>query len=206
MIKISRRHAIMLAAAASMGLLMSRIANAQQKAQITNNGQTKMEEIKSLGTPITSENVVDVLEIQRVVTNLTDGVDSQQWNVVRDLLEAEVDTTIGETEPSVSRVKSEDEIVTRWKSFYDNAETLVIHHVTSNERVFFDDPNNATVFSKGVIVVENTPAGEFASSGGTLRMYRWVNYEFGVTRTNNGWKVNKVLVDYLVQEANSLEG
>ena len=196
----------MLAAAASMGLLISLLANAQQKTQITNDGQTKMEEIKSLGTPITSENVVDILEIQRVVTNLTDGVDSQQWDVVRDLLEAEVDTTIGETEPTVSRVKSEDEIVTRWKSFYDNAETLVIHHVTSNERVFFDDPNNATVFSKGVIVVENTPAGEFASSGGTLRMYRWVNYEFGVTRTDNGWKVNKVLVDYLVQEANSLEG
>ena len=49
-------------------------------------------------------------------------------------------------------------------------------------------------------------AGEFASSGGTLRMYRWVNYELGATRTDNGWKVNKVLVDYLVQEANSLEG
>ena len=163
------------------------------------------EEIKSLGTPITSENLVDVLEIQRVVTNLTDAVDSQHWAVVRDILEDKVDTTIGETEPGVSRVKSEDEIATRWKNFYDNAETLVIHHVTSNERVFFDDPNNATVFSKGVIVVENTPAGAYAKSGGTLRMYRWVNYEFGLTRTNNGWKVNKVLVDYLVQEANSLK-
>lgn len=163
------------------------------------------EEIKSLGTPITSENLVDVLEIQRVVTNLTDAVDSQHWSVVRDILEDKVDTTIGETEPGVSRVKSEDEIATRWKNFYDNAEILVIHHVTSNERVFFDDPNNATVFSKGVIVVENTPAGAYAKSGGTLRMYRWVNYEFGLIRTNNGWKVNKVLVDYLVQEANSLK-
>ena len=163
------------------------------------------EEIKSLGTPITSENLIDVLEIQRVVTNLTDAVDGQHWAVVRDILEDKVDTTIGETEPGVSRVKSEDEIATRWKNFYDNAEALVIHHVTSNERVFFDDPNNATVFSKGVIVVENTPAGAYAKSGGTLRMYRWVNYEFGLTRTNNGWKVNKVLVDYLVQEANSLK-
>ena len=125
--------------------------------------------------------------------------------MVRDILEDRVDTTIGETEPGVSRVKSEDEIATRWKKFYDNAETLVIHHVTSNERVFFDDPNNATAFSKGVIVVENTPAGAYAESGGTLRMYRWVNYEFGLTRTDNGWKVNKVLVDYLVQEANSLK-
>ena len=163
------------------------------------------EEIKSLGTPITLENLVDVLEIQRVVANLTDAVDSQRWGVVRDLLEDKVDTTIGETEPGVSRVKSEDEIATRWKSFYDNAETLVIHHVTSNERVFFDDRNNATVFSKGVIVLENTPAGAYAKSGGTLRGYSWINYEFGMTRTDKGWKVNKVLVDYLVQEFNSLE-
>ena len=102
-------------------------------------------------------------------------------------------------------MKSEDEIVTRWKGFYDNAEKLVIHHVTSNERVFFDDSDNATVFSKGVIVLENTPAGAYAKSGGTLRRYRWINYEIGLTRTDNGWKVNKVLVDYLVQEFNSLE-
>ena len=163
------------------------------------------EENKTLGTPITSENIVDVFEIQRVVTNLTNGVDSQQWDVVRDLLEDKIDTTIGETEPGVSKVKSEDEILTRWKNFYDNAKKLVIHHVTSNERVFFDDPNNASVFSKGVIVVENTPAGAYAKSGGTLRGYRWINYEFGLTRTDKGWKVNKVLVDYLVQEFNSLE-
>ena len=78
--------------------------------------------------------------------------------------------------------------------------------MTSNERVFFDDSNNATVFSKGVIVLENTPAGEYAESGGTLRGYRWINYEFGLRRADNGWKVNKVLVDYLVQEFNSLEG
>ena len=164
------------------------------------------EENKSLGTPITPENVVDVLEIRRVASNLSDGVDNQRWDVVHDLLQDEVYTTIGETEPGAARVKSEEEIVTRWKSFYRNAKTLVIHHVTSNERVFFDGPDNATVFSKGVIVVENTPAGKYAASGGTLRLYRWVNYEIGVTRTRAGWKVNKILVEYLAQEASSLEG
>ena len=163
-------------------------------------------ENKTLGTPITKENVVDVLEVKRIVTNLTLGVDTQQWDVVTDILADRVDTTIGETEPGVSKVKSEDEIVKRWKKLYDDAEKLVIHHVTSNERVYFEDANNATVFSKGVIVLENTPAGDFASTGGTLRGYRWVNYEFGVTRTDEGWKVNKVLVEYLVQEFNSLKG
>ena len=88
------------------------------------------EEIKSLGTPITLENLVDVLETQRVVANLTDAVDSQRWGVVRDLLEDKVDTTIGETKPGVSRVKSKDEILSRWKGFYESAEKLVIHHAS----------------------------------------------------------------------------
>ena len=159
----------------------------------------------SQGTPITSENAGDVLEIQRVVTNLTDGVDSQKWDVIRDILEDKVDTTIGETEPGVSKIKSAEEIIARWKGFYESAEKLVIHHVTSNDRVFFHDADTATVNSKGVIVLENTPAGKHASAGGTLRGYRWINYVFGVTRTDNGWKVNKVQVEYLVQEFNSLE-
>jgi len=159
---------------------------------------------KDTGTPITAENLVDVMEIRRVASALTNAVDSQQWDVVRDILENEVDTTIGERERGVSSVKSEDEIVARWRGFYDRAETLVIHHITSNDRVFFADADNATVYSKGVIVVENTPAGEFAESGGTLRLHRWVGYEIGATRTVAGWKVNKVLVDYLAQEAVSL--
>ncbi len=38
-----------------------------------------------------------------------------------------------------------------------------------------------------------------------LRGYRWVNYTHGVTRTAEGWKVNKVLVGYVVEEFNSLK-
>lgn len=159
---------------------------------------------KSLGTPITAENLADILEIQRVVTNLTLGVDTEQWDVVADLLHGDIETTIGQPANSAPVVKSEDEILERWKGFYEAAEKIVIHHVTSNERVFFNDPDNAEVFSKGVIVVENTPAGDFAEEGGTLRGYRWVNYEFGVTRTDAGWKVNKVNVEYLAQDWTSL--
>lgn len=160
---------------------------------------------KSLGTPITAENVVDILEIQRVVTNLTDAADTERWDVVRDILADKVDTTIGETESGVSRVKTSDEIATRWESFFTSTDRFVMHHVMANERVFFEDSNNATVYSKGVIVVENTPAGEFASEGGMLRGSRWVTYEFGVTKSGDSWKVNKVLVGYIVEEWDSLK-
>lgn len=176
--------------------------------QITIKKERTMEnfkaEAKTQGTPVSSENIVDVLEIQRITSALTNGCDSQQWDVIRDILVDEVYTTIGE-EKGKSSVKHKEEIVKRWKSFYESAEKLIIHHVTSNERIFFHDSNNATVFSKGVIVVDNTPAGEYADDGGTLRMHRWINYEFGVTRIGNEWKVNKVLVFYLVEEASSIK-
>lgn len=161
--------------------------------------------MKTQGTPITSDNLVDVLEIQRVLANLTDAVDNQHWDLVHDILEDEVDTTIGETERGVSRTKTKDTIISRWKGFFSDAEKFILHHVTSNERVFFEDANNATAFSKGVIVLENTPAGAHAAQGGTLRGYRWINYELGVVRRDSGWKVNKVLVTYLVEEFDSLK-
>ena len=56
-----------------------------------------------------------------------------------------------------------------------------------------------------MIIVDNTPAGAYAANGGTLRMHRWISYEIGTTRTDNGWKVNKVMVEYLVEEVASLE-
>lgn len=158
------------------------------------------------GTRVTAESVVDVVEIKRVTAALTNGLDAQQWALIEDTLLEQVDTTIGETQPGTSRVKPRAEIVARWKKMYQDAEKLVIHHATSNERVYFHDRDNATVYSNGVIILENTPAGDFASEGGTLRGNRWVNYEYGVARTDKGWKVNKVIVDYRVQEFTSLPG
>ncbi|MCY9856178.1 nuclear transport factor 2 family protein [Vibrio mediterranei] len=173
-------------------------------AAILVTGSVSAEEVKLLGTPITMENVVDVMEVQRVVANLTDSADSARWNHVRELLDDKVDTTIGETEPGVSKVKSNEEIATRWAAFFENADRFVMHHITSNERVFFEDKNNVTVYSKGVITLENTPAGAYAEDGGTLRGYRWVSYEFGLTRKTKGWKVNKVFVEYKMEEFDSL--
>ncbi|MEM9422333.1 MAG: hypothetical protein AAF986_07510 [Pseudomonadota bacterium] len=61
------------------------------------------------------------------------------------------------------------------------------------------------MFSKGVIVGITGPAGDHAKDGGTLKTFRWIDYEFGFTRTEDGWKVNRLLVDYIVNEAFSLE-
>lgn len=160
--------------------------------------------MKTSGTPITSKNIVDVMEIKRITSSLTNGCDNQQWEVIRDILTEEVNTTIGE-EKGKSRVKPKEEIISRWKGFFESADNLIIHHVTSNERILFEGAKNANVYSKGVIVVKNTPAGEYAKEGGSLVMNRWVEYEFGAIKTDAGWKVNKVLVKYLVEEAKSIK-
>ena len=65
------------------------------------------EENRTLGTPITKDNIVDVFEIQRIVTNLTLAVDPEQWEVVSDLLHGDVETTIGESVNGTPVVKPE---------------------------------------------------------------------------------------------------
>lgn len=164
----------------------------------------KSAEMKHLGTPITAENVVDVMEIQRVLANVTAAADGARWDEVKFILTDKVDTTIGAT-PGSKHVLTNEQITERWAGFFNNADRFVMHHVLANERVFFDDSDNATVISKGVIVVENTPAGEYAKEGGMLRGSRWVTYEFGLIRSGNSWKVNKVFVDYIVEEWDSFK-
>lgn len=165
---------------------------------------TENKTMKSLGIPITSENLVDVLEIQRVIANLVAAADGARWDEVEYILTDKVDTTIGATPPS-THVLTDKQITDRWAGFFKNADRFVMHHILANERINFDDSNNASVTSKGVIVVENTPAGEFAKEGGMLRGSRWVTYKFGLDRSGNSWKVNKVHVIYHVEEWDSFK-
>ena len=41
-----------------------------------------------------------------------------------------------------------------------------------------------------------TPGGDYAADGGSARMERWNSYEYGLKRTSNGWKINKILIEY----------
>lgn len=157
------------------------------------------------GSPITSDNIVDVMEIQRTLTNLTDAADNARWDELNVIFADKVLTTIGEPAGGKPKIKPKAEIIKRWKGFFSTAKRFIMHHFTANERIYFTDKNNALINSKGVIALENTPAGAHAEEGGTLRMYRWINYDFGVVRTGKGWKVNKVVVHYLIQEADSLK-
>lgn len=174
-------------------------------AEGTKTTEEKIMNMKSIGTPITTENLVDVLEIKRVLATVTAAADGARWDEVRYLMTDKVDTTIGTTTPGTTQILTNEQIADRWAGFFNSADRFVMHHILANERIFFEDANNATVISKGVIVLENTPAGEYADQGGMLRGSRWVTYEFGVTRSGKSWKVNKVLVTYHVEEWDSLK-
>ncbi|WP_305985700.1 nuclear transport factor 2 family protein [Roseibium sp. MMSF_3544] len=162
------------------------------------------DETIKLGSPITSENIADVFEMQRIASVLGDGFDREDWDAIITFFADEVSTTSGAAVKGVPEIKTKEQIVTRWESLYSSVDELIVHHFTSNERVFFHDKDNASMFSKGVIVGLTTPGGDKATTGGTLKTFRWIDYEYGFTRTEDGWKVNKLLVDYIVDEAVSL--
>lgn len=185
-------------------LLASALTFTSTSALAEKNKTTEETTMQSLGTPITAENLVDVLEIKRVITNLVAAADGARWDEVEYILTDKVDTTIGATPPS-THVLTDKQITERWAGFFKNADRFVMHHILANERITFDDADNASVTSKGVIVVENTPAGEYAEQGGMLRGSRWVTYKFGLTRSGNSWKVNKVHVIYHVEEWDSFK-
>lgn len=146
------------------------------------------------GTPITSENLVDVLNIQRVLDAQIDAFDRQDWPLARSLMTKEFFTTM--RSQSGPHTLSSDEFLEGSARNYDGVENFVTHHTNSGYRVFFNDKNNATVFARGVIIVNRTPGGEFAADGGSIRMERWNSYEYGVERTDDGWKINKILITY----------
>lgn len=145
------------------------------------------------GTPITSENIVDVLEIQRVIDAQVNAYDSQQWDLARSLMTDVFETNLGQE--SVNMMEA-DAFLNNTKRYYENTEEFVTHHSNSGYRIFFHDENNATAFTRGVIIVKSTPGGDYAADGGSLRMERWNSYEFGVVRTSPGWKINKILIEY----------
>ena len=164
--------------------------NHQLKENTMENFKTKAE---SQGTPITSENIVDVLEIQRVIDAQVNAYDSQDWQLAKSLMTEEFETTVGQEGTGMMKA---DDFLGRAKTYHEAAEEFVTHHSNSGYRVFFHDKDHATVFARGVIIVKNTPAGEYAKEGGTLQMERWNSYEYGVVRTSEGWKINKILITY----------
>ena len=158
-----------------------------------NEGSTMQKEVSLQGTPITADNLADVLDIQRVIDTQVDAYDRQDWALARALLTDQFETTMGQE--SATTIKA-DAFFDRAKGYHEAADEFVTHHSNSGYRIFFHDKDHATAFARGVIIVKSTPGGEHASEGGSLRMERWNSYEYGVERTADGWKINKILITY----------
>lgn len=160
------------------------------------------QEAESQGTPITAENIVDVLEIQRVIDAQVNAYDNQEWELARSLMTEEFESNLGQT--STSMIKS-DAFLDLAKGYHANAEEFVTHYSNSGYRIFFHDENNVTAFTRGVIIVKRTPGGDYAAEGGSLRMERWNSYEYGLVRNSEGWKINKILIEYNADKITSTQ-
>lgn len=155
--------------------------------------EDSMAEALLQGTPITVENLVDVLEIQRVIDAQVDAYDRQEWELARSFMTDEFKTTMGQD--GIGMFAS-DAFLERARNYHETADEFVTHHSNSGYRVFFHDEDNVTVFARGVIIVKSTPGGDYAADGGSLRMERWNSYEYGLERTPEGWKINKIIITY----------
>lgn len=150
------------------------------------------EETTIAGSPVTAENMVDVLEIMRITDAMSNAVDAKDWDLVRSFTTDEITTTLGQD--GVVTIPADDMIATFVTNMGPDA--MASQHMRSNQRVFFHSPDEATMHSKGVILVTVSPGGEFADDGGTLVMQNFVSYEHGFVRTAEGWKVQSVLTEY----------
>ncbi|OSY89331.1 hypothetical protein WH52_01460 [Tenacibaculum holothuriorum] len=163
----------------------SKMENPKSNIEISKNEMMK-------GTLITNENIVDVLEIQRVIDAQVNAYDNQDWDIAKSFMTDEFETTVGQEGTGMMKA---DDFLGRAKTYHENAEEFVTHHSNSGYRIFFNDKDHATAFARGVIIVKSTPAGEY-EEGGTLQMERWNSYEYGLKRTSEGWKINKILITY----------
>lgn len=58
-------------------------------------------EADSQGTPISSENIVDVLEIQRVIDAQVNEYDNQEWALTRYFMTEEFESNLGQNSISI---------------------------------------------------------------------------------------------------------
>lgn len=183
-------------------ILLLNCQNKKSTMKTTSNNNTNISKNEMMkGTPITNENIVDVLEIQRVIDAQVNAYDNQDWDIAKSFMTEEFETTVGQEGTGMMKA---DDFLGRAKTYHKTAEAFVTHHSNSGYRIFFIDKNQATAFARGVIIVKSTPAGEFAKEGGTLQMERWNSYEYGLIRTSEGWKINKILITYNNDKATSL--
>lgn len=154
------------------------------------------------GTPVTDANTADVLDIMRVADAMSNAVDAKDWALVRSFTTDEIETSLGQSD--VVTIPAEDMVAQFEKNLGDPS--MASTHMRTNQRVFFDGPDMATMFSKGVIIATVTPGGEYAEDGGALLMENWVSYEHGFIRSSDGWKVNRILSEYSARRTTSLPG
>lgn len=164
-------------------------------------GAARANETEFSGTPITSENLVDVLNIQRVLDAQVDAYDRQDWDLARFYMTEMFETTVGQ---DGNGMMAADDFLGRAQAYHAAADHFVTQHTNSGYRIFFHDENNATAYARGAIIVVTTPGGDFADDGGSLRIERWNSYEYGVERTGAGWKINKILITYNADTFQSL--
>lgn len=154
------------------------------------------------GTPITAENLVDVLEITRVADAMSNAVDAKEWELVRSFTTDRIETSFGQAK---GKTMPADDLIATFKKNLGPAEKES-HHMRTNQRIYFEGADDAKMYSRGHIIVTTTPGGEFKDKGGKLLFQNFVRYEHSLVRTDNGWKIDSIKTESIATTTTSLPG
>jgi hypothetical protein len=138
----------------------------------------------------TLESVADELEIRRVVDEIDNLCDAKNWKKLRALFTDEVEadfTSLAGGE--AAKIKAED-LVGAWETnLFEGKKTF---HQRGNHRIKIKG-DTAEVFSKAY-------AFNLLQTGEVTGFWEvWGNYTHSLTRTENGWKCSRMMLEVVYQ-------
>jgi hypothetical protein len=135
----------------------------------------------------------DKLVIEETITNIFNGSDKHNWEMVRNSFAEEVLLDYSSLSGQPAAIQKADDIVGAWKSFLPKFK-FTLHLVTNFE--IHTSGEKATTFCKGK-AVHHLPGAE---GGDVWTVYG--TYDFNLQRIDDDWKVLSMKLNLLYQDGN----
>jgi hypothetical protein len=131
--------------------------------------------------------------ITNIITNIFNGSDKQDWDVVRDSFHYEVFLDYFSLSKKPGEKVKADEIIKGWRDFLPKFKFS--HHVLTNFEIKITG-TNATAFCKGH-ALHHLPGSE---GGDTWTVIG--TYDFKLVKISEKWKVNSMTFNLLYEDGN----
>lgn len=136
---------------------------------------------------------MDEQEIIKIITNIFNGSDKQDWELVRDSFHYEVFLDYFSLSKKPGEKLKSDEIINGWSDFLPKFK-FTHHEITNFEITIAGE--NAKAFCKGQ-ALHHLPEAEGGDTWITIG-----TYDFKLEKTSGKWKVNTMIYNLLYEDGN----